>query len=195
MNDCASYSLEKDLSRALEVLRAGGVILYPTDTIWGLGCDAANSMAVKRIYGIKRRDEAKSMITLLDSYDAVENFVADFPKNVVAGILSESTRPLTIVYHNPKGIAPELLAEDGSAAIRVTKEKFSNELCRRFGKPIVSTSANISGINPPSKFEDISEEVKTKVDYVVRYGRENKDEKEPSVIVKILRDDTIERIR
>lgn len=173
-----------DIRMAVEVLRRGGVILYPTDTIWGLGCDAANSEAVRRIFEIKRRDDSKSMLSLLDSDAKLGYYVPDVP-DVAYDLMDMSEKPITIVYDNVRHIAPELLAEDGSAGIRVTREEFSKTLCARFGGAIVSTSANISGEPSPRNFAGISQEILKAVDYIVEYRQSDPSGAQPSSIVKL----------
>lgn len=155
-----------DIRAAVEVLRRGGVILYPTDTIWGIGCDATDSAAVKKVFEIKRRSDSKALITLVGSEAALERTVEDVP-DVAWQLIEYSDRPLTIVYDRAAhDIAPELSAEDGSIGVRLTRETFSSGLCRAFGKPIVSTSANISGQPSPGCFAEISHEILKAVDYV-----------------------------
>ncbi|MDE6437272.1 MAG: threonylcarbamoyl-AMP synthase [Muribaculaceae bacterium] len=158
----------EDIRQAVEVLRNGGVILYPTDTVWGLGCDATNSEAVKRIFQIKRRADAKALITLVGSIAQLERTVDEVPE-VAYQLIEFSDRPMTIVYDAPLAsarIAPELLAEDGTIGVRVTAEEFSAGLCRAFRKPLVSTSANISGSPAPEVYTQIDPEILAAVDYV-----------------------------
>ena len=176
--------LQDEVKKAIEVMRNGGVILYPTDTVWGIGCDATNEEAVKRVYEIKRRDDSKAMICLVDSDARLSRYVRKVA-DVVWDMIGLATQPLTIIYENANGLAPSLLAEDGSVGIRVTSEEFSKELCYRFQKPIVSTSANISGEPTPQTFAEISEEIKNAVDYVVKYNQKSKEKHQPSSVVKI----------
>ena len=180
MND----QIKEDIKNACQVLRNGGVILYPTDTIWGLGCDAANSEAVRRIFKIKQREDSKSMLMLLDSDAKLNSYVPEFP-DVAYDLIDLAEKPLTIVYDNVRYVAPELKAEDGSVGIRITKELFSKELCARFKGGIVSTSANISGAPSPSKFTDISKEILDAVDYVVKYRQDDNSSAKPSSIIKL----------
>ncbi len=181
---------ETDLDAALRVLRAGGIILYPTDTVWGIGCDATNSEAVRRIYALKRRSDSKSMLVLTAGMTpvqaAAQPAVAAVPV-AVQQIVSDE-RPTTYIYPHVTGVAPELIAEDGSLGIRVTKEAFSKALCDGLGKPIVSTSANISGEPTAKNFSQISEAIRQGVDYICEYRREDEEEKIPSRIVKIMED-------
>ena len=176
--------LQDEVKKAIEVMKNGGVILYPTDTVWGIGCDATNAEAVKRVYEIKKREDSKALICLVDSPDRLSRYVRNVP-DVVWDMIDLSTKPLTIIYENATGLAPNLLAEDGSVGIRVTSEEFSKELCFRFQKPIVSTSANISGEPTARTFDEISDEIKESVDYVVRYNQRCKEKHQPSSIVKV----------
>ena len=176
--------LREEIKQACEVMAKGGVILYPTDTIWGIGCDATNPEAVKRVYDIKQRADSKALLVLVDSTAKVDFYVSEVPE-VAWDLIELSTRPLTIIYDQARNLAPNLLAEDGSVGIRVTRERFSQQLCQRFRKAIVSTSANISGTPSPSSFADISEEVKGAVDYIVNFRREEKGGAAPSSIIKL----------
>ena len=165
-------------------MAGGGVILYPTDTIWGIGCDATNPEAVKRVYDIKRRADSKAMLVLVDSAVKVDFYVSEVP-DVAWDLIELATRPLTIIYDGARNLAPNLLAEDGSVGIRVTQERFSQQLCRQYRKAIVSTSANLSGTPSPHCFADICDEVKLAVDYIVDYRREETAETTPSSIIKL----------
>ena len=176
--------LQDEVKKAVEVLKAGGVILYPTDTIWGIGCDATNPEAVKKVYEIKRRADSKALICLVDSDARLTRYVRNVA-DVTWDMIELSDKPLTIIFDNATGLAPNLLAEDGSVGIRITKEEFSKELCFRFQKPIVSTSANISGEPTAQTFDAISDEIKEAVDYVVRYNQRCKEKHKPSSIIKI----------
>ena len=151
-------------------MREGGVILYPTDTIWGIGCDATNEDAVRRVYEIKQRQDSKAMLVLVDSSVKVDFYVRDVPE-VAWDLIDLADKPLTIIYSGARNLAANLLAEDGSVGIRVTNEDFSKRLCQQFRKAIVSTSANISGQPSPKNFSEISEEVKSAVDYMWATGR------------------------
>lgn len=175
---------DEDIRQAVEVMRNGGIIAYPTDTIWGIGCDATNSAAVKRVFEIKGRADSKALITLVGNEATLERTVENVPE--VAWQLIEATdRPTTIVYDHGTGIAPELLAEDGSLAVRLTREAFSNRLCQTFRKPIVSTSANISGQTSPKCFAEISQAILDKVDYVCTSNRNATPCGKASMIIKI----------
>lgn len=186
--------MNEDIKKACEVMNAGGVILYPTDTIWGLGCDATNAEAVKKIYTIKQRLDSKAMLVLVDSAVKVDFYVADVP-NVAWDLVELAEKPLTIIYDGARNMASNLLAEDGSVGIRVTKEEFSKQLCFRFRKAIVSTSANISGEKAPSNFSEVSEEIKSQVDYIVRYRQDDMSRPGPSGIVKLGKGGVVKVIR
>ena len=186
--------IHSEIKRTLEVLHSGGVILYPTDTVWGLGCDATNEAAIKRIYEMKRRSDAKSMLTLVDSMAKLQAYLDEVPD--IAWELTElSEKPLTIIYSGAKNLAKNLVAEDNSIGIRVTNELFSKTLCERFRKPIVSTSANISGEPTPANFSEISEEIKNSVDYVVNFRQDEKTLPKPSSIIKLEKGNVFKIIR
>lgn len=165
-------------------MRKGGVILYPTDTVWGIGCDATNAEAVKKVYEIKKREDSKALICLVDSDVRLQRYVRNVP-DVAWDLMELSEKPMTVIFDNASGLAPNLLAEDGSVGIRITKEEFSKELCFRYQKAIVSTSANISGEPTPQTFDAISDEIKSAVDYVVKYNRQCKEKHKPSSIIKL----------
>ena len=184
----------EDIKKACQVMSEGGVILYPTDTIWGIGCDATNEEAVKRVYEIKQRSDSKAMLVLVDSPVKVDFYVQDVP-SVAWDLIELTTKPLTVIYDGARNLAPNLLAEDGSVGIRVTNEEFSKQLCFRFRKAIVSTSANISGQPAPAVFSEISEEIKQAVDYVVDYRREETGHPKPSSIIKLGRTGEVKVIR
>ncbi|MGL4851393.1 MAG: L-threonylcarbamoyladenylate synthase [Phocaeicola sp.] len=175
---------KEEIKKACDVLRRGGVILYPTDTIWGIGCDATNEEAVKRVYEIKQRVDSKAMLVLVDNDVKVDFYVNNAP-DVAWSLIEFATKPLTIIYDDARNLAPNLVAEDGSVGIRVTQEPFSKELCYRYRKAIVSTSANISGQPSPVSFADISDEVKQAVDYIVAYRQDEKGGAKPSSIIKL----------
>lgn len=179
-----SKAWTEDIARACEVMRKGGVILYPTDTVWGIGCDATNEAAVRRIFDIKRRADAKAMLVLVDSDRRVGLYARDVP-DVAWDLIELSERPLTIIYDGARNLAPSLIAEDGSVGIRVTKEPFSRHLCYRYSKAIVSTSANISGQPAAAVFDEISDEIRSAVDYVCTSRRNEKAPRKPSSIIKL----------
>ena len=175
---------QADMAQALEVLRKGGIILYPTDTVWGIGCDATNPDAVRRIYELKRRTDSKAMIVLVDSPAMLERHVDEMP-DIAWELIEVAVNPLTIVYDHGIGLAPNLLAPDGSVGIRVTTERFSSLLCRRLRHPVVSTSANVSGNPTPKYFNEIQSEIINGVDYVVGYRRDDTEPHSPSSVIKL----------
>lgn len=177
-------TLEQDIANAIEVLKRGGVILYPTDTIWGLGCDATRSEAVRRIYEIKRRADSKALIVLTDSVKQLERYVEEVPE-VAYELIDAAVKPLTIVYDKGINLAPELLAEDGSVAVRITSEQVSSGLCRALHRPLVSTSANISGQPAAPSYIDIPDEIKSAVDYIMESRRSERIEASPSSVIKL----------
>lgn len=186
-----------DIHAAIEVLRRGGVILYPTDTVWGLGCDATNAGAVRRIFSIKQRSDAKALITLVGSVAQLERTVDEVPE-VAYQLIECADRPYTIVYDRPSlsaGLAPELIAADGTVAVRVTAEPFSSRLCREFRRPLVSTSANISGQAAPATFPEISPEIIEAVDYVCTSRRDDTRGARPSSIMRLSADGSFKIIR
>lgn len=187
---------KQDLQQALKVLREGGVILYPTDTVWGIGCDATNADAVARVYEIKKRVDSKAMLVLLDGAGKLQGYVDKVPET--AWLLleaSEGQRPMTIIYPKAKNLAPNLLAEDGSVGIRITSEPFTKALCEQLRHPIVSTSANISGEPAAKTFKEISQELLETVDYVCQFRRNDTTTYKPSSIIKIDEKERITIIR
>lgn len=184
----------EDIKAALEVLQMGGVILYPTDTIWGIGCDACNAEAVKRIYTIKKRVDSKSMLVLMENAALLERYVDEVPE-IAYDLIELTDKPLTIIYDGAKNLAANLIAEDGSIGIRITTEAFSSELIRRFKRPIVSTSANISGKKSPACFNEIDQEVIDAVDYVVKFRQNETKKAVPSSIMKLGKGGQIKIIR
>ena len=186
--------MRDEIKKACEVMQKGGVILYPTDTVWGIGCDATNEEAVKRVFEIKKRADSKAMLVLVDSEAKVEFYVDDVP-TVAWDLIEMTTKPLTIIYDGARNLASNLIAEDGSVGIRVTAETFSKELCFRFRQAIVSTSANISGEPAPAVFSEISDEIKNAVDYVVDFRREETGHPKSSSIIKLGRGGVVKVIR
>ena len=176
--------MKEDLHQALETLRSGGLILYPTDTIWGIGCDATNEAAVEKVYQLKGRARDKSLIVLLDQDHKLPSYVKEVPE-VAYQLIEYSDKPLTVVYSGAKNLAPNLIAEDGSIGIRIVRHPFCEQLLQRFRKPIVSTSANISGEPSPKTFLDISDQIKEGVDYIVQYGQHDLEPKQASTIMKL----------
>jgi L-threonylcarbamoyladenylate synthase len=185
---------QSEVEAALNVLRGGDVILYPTDTIWGLGCDATNEEAVKKIYRIKQRDDSKSLIILVAEERDILQYVAA-PDLAVFEFLAAQTRPTTVIFDNAVNLPDNLPAEDGSIAIRIVKDEFCRHLIKRLRKPVISTSANISGQTSPRFFEDISEEIKNAADHIVQWRQADKTPSEPSQIIKWMGDGRYEVIR
>jgi L-threonylcarbamoyladenylate synthase len=184
----------EDLSQALNVIIKGGIILYPTDTIWGLGCDATNVQAVEKIFSIKKRKESKSLIILVNGFRMLERYVANIPE-AAAEILEVSDKPITIIYPQGKNLAPGVCNEDGSVGVRITDDDFCNELLTRFRKPIVSTSANYSDTPAPSDFSEIEDGILRSVDFVVKYRQKDMNKKTPSSVIKIDDNGVIKIIR
>ncbi len=177
--------MEVQINKAIEVLKSGGVILYPTDTIWGIGCDATNPEAVKKVFAIKKREESKSLVTLVSDLDMLARYVKDIP-DAALDLIEVNDTPMTIIYPQAIGLAENVIAEDGSVGIRIPMNEFCRQLCFRLRKPIVSTSANISGENPPKGFKDISQQIKDAVDYTVHPSMEEKNSThKASQIIKI----------
>lgn len=186
--------MNEDIKAALEVLQKGGVILYPTDTIWGIGCDACNEEAVKRVYSIKNRVDSKSMLVLMENAALIERYVAEVPE-IAYDLIELSDKPLTIIFDGARALAQNLVGADGSIGIRITAEAFSSELIRRFKRPIVSTSANISGNPSPACFDEIDRQILDSVDYVVKYRQDDTQKAVPSGIIKLGRGGEIKVIR
>lgn len=186
-------SFELDIQKCVEELNNGGIILYPTDTIWGLGCDATNEKAVKRIYHLKKREESKSMIILLANEAQLKNYTNN--QNIRPMAEYNINKPLTIIYPEAKGLAKNVIAEDGTVAIRIANDAFCKELISAFGKPIVSTSANISGSASPRFYDEISEEIKSGAGYIALHRRNDVTPFTPSAIIKLLANGEFEIIR
>ena len=184
----------EDIKAAIEVLQKGGVILYPTDTIWGLGCDATNEEAVKRLYEIKKRDGSKNMLILMENAALLDRYLDEVPE-IAYDLIELTDKPLTIIYEGAKNLAKNLIATDGSIGIRITSEAFSAELVRRFKKPIVSTSANISGKTVPANFKEIPQEIIAVADYVVKYRQDETKKGHPSSIMKLGRGGEVKIVR
>ncbi|MFN8257531.1 MAG: L-threonylcarbamoyladenylate synthase [Bacteroidales bacterium] len=176
--------MEEEIKNTLEILKNGGVILYPTDTIWGIGCDATNEKAVKRIFEIKEREDNKSMLVLVDDANRIPSYIDTMPE-IAWDLIEFTTKPLTIIYSGAKNLAKNLIGSDGTIGIRVSSEPFTKKLVQRFKKPIVSTSANISGQPFAAKFSQVDNEIIKKVDYVVNYRREENIEFSPSSIIQL----------
>lgn len=186
--------MNEDIKKAFDTLVSGGLILYPTDTIWGIGCDATNEEAVRKVYELKKRTDSKALITLIDNPVKLDFYIDGVP-DIAWDLIEYADKPLTIIYDGARNVASNLLAEDGSLAIRVTKEKFSMELCKRFRKALVSTSANISGQSAPANFDEISDEIKNGVDYIVNYRQDDTSKAKASSIIKLGRSGEIKIIR
>jgi L-threonylcarbamoyladenylate synthase len=174
----------EDLNQALETLKNGGLILYPTDTIWGIGCDATNAEAVEKVFALKGRDKNKSMLILLHNDNQLASYVREIPE-VAYELIEATDRPMTIIYSGAKNLAENAIAEDGSIGIRVVNHPFCQQLLQRFRKPIISTSANISRESSATTFEEISEDILSGVDYVVKYGQHDLSKGKPSLIMKL----------
>lgn len=173
----------KEINKCIEVLKSGGIILYPTDTVWGIGCDATNEEAVKKIYELKQREDSKSMIVIVGNDAMLQKHLKDVP-DLAWDIIDLATKPTTIIYPNATQLAKNVVANDGSVGIRLVKEGFANQLVQKFGKPIVSTSANTSGKSTPNNFSEITNEIKSSVDYVVN-ATFDKGNHQPSSILKL----------
>jgi len=185
---------ENDIKNCVEVLKQGGVILYPTDTVWGLGCDALNEAAAEKIFNIKRRTKEKSMIVLLPSARDVLQYAATPPPDIIA-IIENFDTPTTVIYENALGFPPKVVNKDGSIAIRVTTDPFCKALLKRFRRPVISTSANTSGATTPSIFKQVDKEITSAVDYVVKYRQDDTVARAPSRLVRVDGDGDIEILR
>ena len=189
---------EEDIRNAVETMRRGGVILYPTDTVWGIGCDATNAEAVKRVYDIKQRDDSKALICLVDSDARMQRYVRNVPEvawQLIDSLKESDARPTTLILDGAINLAPNLIAEDGSIALRITQEAFSKELCYRFQKAVVSTSANISGEPAAQNYRDIAPEIIEAVDYVCWSRRQEHQPHQPSAIIRLRQGGEVEIIR
>lgn len=175
---------KEDLNQALETLKNGGLILYPTDTIWGIGCDATNAQAVEKVFALKGRDKNKSMLILLHNDNQLASYVKDIPE-VAYELIEATDRPMTIIYSGAKNLAENAIAEDGSIGIRIVNHPFCEQILQRFRKPIISTSANISGQSTATFFDEISDEIKDGVDYIVKFDQDNTSKGKPSIIMKL----------
>lgn len=186
--------IAEDIRMAVDTLRKGGLILYPTDTIWGIGCDATNAAAVRRVYELKQREDSKALICLVDSADRLQRYFRNVP-DVAWDLVEYADKPLTLILDNAVGVAENLVAEDGSLGVRVTKENISHELCFRFQKAVVSTSANISGEPSPANFTEVDPRILEGVDYVMKSRQNDLSKAKPSSIVKLKSDSSITIIR
>ena len=206
MNKTTERYSKEDLQEAVRVMREGGIILYPTDTVWGIGCDATNAEAVERIYRLKKRADAKAMLCLLDAPGKIQGYVTQVPA-IAWDLLAcednsdsemddvEAPQPLTIIYPGAKNVAPNLLAEDGSLGIRITQEPFSKALCAQLRHPVVSTSANLSGSPAARTFDEITDEILSGVDYICHFRRNDRTPSKPSGIIKLGLNNEVQVIR
>jgi L-threonylcarbamoyladenylate synthase len=186
--------LKDEVNKALKIIQDGGIILYPTDTIWGIGCDATNTDAVKKIYELKQREESKSMIILVDIDNKLQSYISEVP-DIAYELIEYAENPLTLVMPGAKNISPALIAEDGSVGIRVTSHPFCQQLIQRLRKPLVSTSANISGQPSPEYFSKIDQDIIDGVDYVVDIDQHSTEIKKPSTIMRLAPNGSFEFIR
>ncbi|MGB3949046.1 MAG: L-threonylcarbamoyladenylate synthase [Bacteroidia bacterium] len=186
--------MEEEIKNALEVLKKGGTILYPTDTVWGIGCDARNKEAVAKVFKIKQRAEYKSMVVLVSDIQMLNRYVKEVPA-VAWELLESAEEPLTIIYPDGRMLAEKLIAADGSIGIRLVKDEFCKNLIHKFGKPIVSTSANISGEDTPTTFSGIKLDVLNQVDYIVNHRQKDQNNPKPSSIIKVAMNGEIKIIR
>lgn len=186
--------IEKEINNSLKVLREGGLLLYPTDTVWGIGCDATNEEAVKKVFELKKRSEAKSLITLASSVEMIEQYVAQVPP-MAYELIEVNDAPMTIIYPEVEGLASNVIAEDGTAGIRVPLNDFCLRLIRKFGKPVVSTSANVSNGPTPKTFKEITETIVKGVDYCVDPSIDSSSTHKASQIIKLGLDGTVKIIR
>jgi L-threonylcarbamoyladenylate synthase len=176
--------MNEDINQAVKTLLEGGIILYPTDTIWGIGCDATNASAVERIYKLKQRVDSKAMLVLLDSENRLQQYISEIPE-IAWQLIEVVDKPLTIIYPGAKNIAPNLIAENGSIGIRIVKDFFCQQLIARLKRPIVSTSANTSGQKSPAVFVEISETIRMGADYIVKWRQDDSNPSQPSTIIEL----------
>jgi len=186
--------IAEDIEQCVKVLAQGGLILYPTDTVWGIGCDATNQQAVSKVYSLKQRDDSKSLIVLLDSMDHVDHYVVDVPY-IAHELADVAVKPLTIIYEGAYNLAPNVMGSGDTVGIRIPLDEFCHLLCTRYGKPIVSTSANVSGEATAHTYAEIDPRIVQGVDYVVRYRQDDDTRREPSNIIMLGRDGTFKIIR
>lgn len=186
--------MDADIAQCLKVLNAGGLILYPTDTVWGIGCDATNAEAVKRVYQLKQRDDSKALIVLIDSAEHLDHYVVDVPE-IALELIDVAVKPLTIIYEGAYNLASNVLGDEDSVGIRIPNDEFCHRLCERYGKPIVSTSANLSGHSTARTFAEIDPSIVEGVDYAVQYRRNDDTRRQPSNIILLSRNGTFKIIR
>lgn len=187
-------SLDLEIQKSLQIVKRGGIILYPTDTIWGIGCDATNASAIKKIYELKKRAQKKSMIILVTDTQMISNYVSKPSEKILSYIIS-APQPTTAIFKHAMNLPTQLINEDGTVAIRIIKDDFCQQLIQQLKKPIVSTSANISGDMYPADFSSISETIKNGVDYIVQHRQNELSSNMPSVIIRLNEQDEIERLR
>jgi L-threonylcarbamoyladenylate synthase len=187
-------NFQNDIDNCLNILESGGIILYPTDTIWGIGCDATNASAVRQIFRLKNREEKKSMIILVDDQSMISQYVLN-PSEKILSLISTSQKPTTAIFKNAINLPFNLINEDGSVAIRIVRDDFCNQLIEKMKKPLVSTSANISGEKFPQNFNEVSEQIKNGVDYIVQHRQNDFSKSTPSSIIKLNEQDEIDIIR
>lgn len=187
-------TMNDDIKKAVETLRNGGIILYPTDTIWGLGCDATNAQAIEKIYAIKKRTDNKKMLILASNEAMIERYLEEMPE-IAYSLIDVATTPLTIIYENAKNLPLNILGENNSIGIRITNEEFSRQLIERFRKPIISTSANIHNEPSPANYGEINEEIKKAADYIVQYKQTDTSKTAESNIIRLNSDGTFKIIR
>jgi L-threonylcarbamoyladenylate synthase len=190
----AQGQMDADIAQCLKVLNAGGLILYPTDTVWGIGCDATNAEAVKRVYQLKQRDDSKALIVLIDSAEHLDHYVVDVPE-IALELIDVAVKPLTIIYEGAYNLASNVLGDEDSVGIRIPNDEFCHRLCERYGKPIVSTSANVSGHSTARTFAEIDPSIVEGVDYAVQYRRNDDSRRQPSNIILLSRNGTFKIIR
>jgi len=187
-------SFENDIKHCITVLQNGGLILYPTDTIWGIGCDATNDNAIEKVYSLKKRSDKKLLIILVEDEKEIFNYVTN-PGTKIFDYLSSTQKPTTVIYEGAKDLSQKTISPDGTIAIRIVKDAFCKELIREFKKPIVSTSANISGEQFSGSFSDINQAIKNGVDYIVQHRQNDISTSQPSSIIRLNAEDEIEIIR
>lgn len=186
--------IKEEIEKAVKVMKNGGIILYPTDTVWGIGCDALNAKAVEKIYKIKKRSESKSLIILLNNYEDLEKYIPRIP-DITIDLISSLSKPVTVIYDSSQNLPRNLSAPDGTIAIRVVKDEFCRDLISALGHPIISTSANISGEPTPLVHSQISEEISKQVDYCVQLFQDQFNQAKPSTIIRLFSDGNYEVIR
>jgi len=190
----ANTVMNTDIEQCIKALSNGGLILYPTDTVWGIGCDATNAQAVSKVYALKRRDDSKALIVLLDSADNLDHYVVDVPY-IARELIDVAVTPLTIIYEGAYNLAPNVLGPADSVGIRIPHDEFCQRLCQRYGRPIVSTSANVSGAPTPRCYREIAADIVQGVDCVAQYRRDDDTQHQPSNIILLSSDGTFRIIR